>query len=331
MILIILFVLLCIICRVNCDLDNYGNEEISLLILAAADNNGEIAAYKNNNKWYYKTVYNGKKNNRKCYESIVDIIPELRRLYDKECRKAGIAIHSPRQRIFGTVEDYFRDELYPAALRTYNKYFSGVSNTNDVERRIKKYDLFGKLTENSKVGAINIYDKNIDVDIIFPDNDKFYNSIASYIKDNKNGFDKVNFNGPLYLNNEKLQNIPENVLYKIVELCIEDKDSCKNYFENSDTNKGKIKYLSDVNFVIVKSKINNVERYHFFTARNASNNIKNRKMAHQFTVKYNSQTKSYENDNDYRHQELDYKQIESINNNYGKTLKMELLKKQELI
>ncbi|KAL6588755.1 hypothetical protein U3516DRAFT_506359, partial [Neocallimastix sp. 'constans'] len=137
MILIILFVLLCIICRVNCDLDNYGNEEISLLILAAADNNGEIAAYKNNNKWYYKTVYNGKKNNRKCYESIVDIIPELRRLYDKECRKAGIAIHSPRQRIFGTVEDYFRDELYPAALRTYNKYFSGVSNTNDVERRIK--------------------------------------------------------------------------------------------------------------------------------------------------------------------------------------------------
>ncbi|KAL6592991.1 hypothetical protein LY90DRAFT_708885 [Neocallimastix californiae] len=137
MILIILFVLLCIICRVNCDLDNYGNEEISLLILAAADNNGEIAAYKNNNKWYYKTVYNGKKNNRKCYESIVDIIPELRRLYDKECRKAGITIHSPRQRIFGTVEDYFRDELYPAALRTYNKYFSGVSNTNDVERRIK--------------------------------------------------------------------------------------------------------------------------------------------------------------------------------------------------
>ncbi|KAG4081676.1 hypothetical protein H8356DRAFT_1396052 [Neocallimastix lanati (nom. inval.)] len=131
MILIILFVLLCIICRVNCDLDNYGNEEISLLILAAADNNGEIAAYKNNNKWYYKTVYN------------VDIIPELRRLYDKECRKAGITIHSPRQRIFGTVEDYFRDELYPAALRTYNKYFSGVSNTNDVERRIK--NIFWKL------------------------------------------------------------------------------------------------------------------------------------------------------------------------------------------
>ncbi|KAL6612896.1 hypothetical protein U3516DRAFT_473436, partial [Neocallimastix sp. 'constans'] len=139
MILIILFLLLCIICRVNCDLDNYGNEEISLLILAAADNNGEIAVYRdnNNNNWFYKTVYNGKKNNIRCYESIVDIIPELRRLYDRECRRNRIPIHTPRKIRFTAVNDYFRDELYQAALRTYNKYFSGVSNTNDVEARIK--------------------------------------------------------------------------------------------------------------------------------------------------------------------------------------------------
>jgi hypothetical protein len=56
MLLIIIFLLLCTIFRGNCDLNNYGNEEISLLVLTAADSFGIIAK---DQKGHYISVYNG--------------------------------------------------------------------------------------------------------------------------------------------------------------------------------------------------------------------------------------------------------------------------------
>jgi len=306
MLIIILLLLLCIIYRVNCDLDNFGNEEISLLVLAAADNNEDIAA--RNNKYAY--VYNG--NNRK--ETIVDIIPELRRIYDKQCKSN---CNPPRNQIFSAVDDYFKNNLYPAALATYNKYFGNSKNPSD---KINKYDLFGQLTKDTSVMPINIYDPNIDVEILYPDNDVMYNTIASYIRERTN-FNPTEFtDGKQFLNKKIPTNINIDVLNKIVELCINNKGTCKSYFDGSVSNRGTNKFTSEVNFIIVKSKINNVERYHFFTARNVSNNNSNRKMAHQFTVKYISKTNSYEEDTDYNRKELFYKDIKAINNNYGKEI-----------
>ncbi|ORY05941.1 hypothetical protein LY90DRAFT_678417 [Neocallimastix californiae] len=209
MLLIIIFLLLCTIFRGNCDLNNYGNEEISLLVLTAADSFGIIAK---DQKGHYISVYN------------VDIIPELRRIYDRNCRRNG---NCNTQRKFHDqqVNDYFKTNLYSSAVRTYKKYFPNNNNPNN---KIKDYDLFGRLTiysNDRSIQPINIFDPTIDIEILFPDNDEFY-VIASYIRENDN-YDEKTFNGIKYLNNKQTTNISFDVLHEIVKECINNKDSCK--------------------------------------------------------------------------------------------------------
>jgi hypothetical protein len=252
LLLIFIFLLLFNIYQVNCYLNNYENEEISLLILAVADNNGNIAHSKQGYLW----VYNGKNNNRPRYETILDIIPELRKKYDQAYRNQfgpNNKIPTPRTIIYSDVDNYFHDNLYDAAVRTYNKYFNNVGNTIGSGRKvtaediINSYDLFGRLTTENNNGnngnngnsvkPLNIFDPSIDVEILFPDNEVFYNVIASYIRENDK-YDKKTFNGFKYLNNKQTKNIPLNVIHKIAELCISKRDECRNYFVNHESNIG---------------------------------------------------------------------------------------------
>ncbi|KAL6612884.1 hypothetical protein U3516DRAFT_632223 [Neocallimastix sp. 'constans'] len=140
LLLIFIFLLLFNIYQVNCYLNNYENEEISLLILAVADNNGNIAHSKQGYLW----VYNGKNNNRPRYETILDIIPELRKKYDQAYRNQfgpNNKIPTPRTIIYSDVDNYFHDNLYDAAVRTYNKYFNNVGNTIGSGRKVTAEDI----------------------------------------------------------------------------------------------------------------------------------------------------------------------------------------------
>ncbi|KAL6589741.1 hypothetical protein U3516DRAFT_573090, partial [Neocallimastix sp. 'constans'] len=156
----LLIFLLLGIYQVASDLDNFGNEKYALLILAAANNDGKIAK-KGNDYIKVKNCFDFKDPNPK-YETIVDIIPALRELYDndKSCSSSG----APRTKSCQAVDTYFKNNLYNSAIRCYNKYFSNSANANNV---INKYDIdpgisiipeSGVLIKNEK--DYKIYDRN---------------------------------------------------------------------------------------------------------------------------------------------------------------------------
>jgi hypothetical protein len=111
--------------------------------------------------------------------------------------------------------------------------------------------------------------------------------IASYIRENDN-YDEKTFNGIKYLNNKQTTNISFDVLHEIVKECINNKDSCKNYFVNHKANGGKIYYESNINYAIVKKVKIKIMTYDIIFIQLI---IRVKKIAHQFVFNYNTQTK----------------------------------------
>ncbi|KAL6588983.1 hypothetical protein U3516DRAFT_574150, partial [Neocallimastix sp. 'constans'] len=112
-ILIFLIIQLFII-KSYCSLHNLGKEELAALILAASDYNGNIAKDNNNNNYFRFKIGKDVITNQDIEGSIIDLIPELRR-------------HDPN-----TVNDYFKNELYPKAVKIFEEYFGVNSITNGI-------------------------------------------------------------------------------------------------------------------------------------------------------------------------------------------------------
>jgi len=128
-ILIFLIIQLFII-KSYCSLHNLGKEELAALILAASDYNGNIA--KDNNNYFRFKIGKDAITNQDIEGSIIDLIPELRR-------------HDPN-----TVNDYFKNELYPNAVKIFEEYFgvnsitNGIS-VNTIDQLVNNYDIINRL------------------------------------------------------------------------------------------------------------------------------------------------------------------------------------------
>ncbi|KAG4082805.1 hypothetical protein H8356DRAFT_1383809 [Neocallimastix lanati (nom. inval.)] len=238
--------------KIYCNLHNYGNEELSALILAAGliDGNGNINIATINNRWI--RVPNGQnQQGQQLQESIVNIVPSLRTQFYMHRTVKNWQIQRAN-----AVNAAFAN-LYRLAMRTYDKYFNikddkgNLIPANDI---INSYDLFRYLTTGGNGVPISLFDPTISKEIYYPNNDRINDDFIEFIK---------------YKNH--------NEAWFKAKICKETAE-CKKYFEyhNTDIGTNYFKpdksddnnFKSEVNFNIVKTVINGETRYHLFTADN---------------------------------------------------------------
>jgi len=323
---------------IHCNIYNYGNEELSTLILAVADDNGNLASNKNgwlsvDNTYIPPNNPNNPNNNNNNpspnTEDISFIIPSLTSAWNN-----GFSHGNLNAAITSVEQEYGR--IYNLAMQTYKKYFNNDSENQD--NIIDKYDIIKFLTTNVGGKPIGLFDSSINKEIYYPVNDNVYKDFVDAVKYK---YGKSKFKGILELdtnNNLNLLNPPFEVMYEIAHQC-NISPNCLKYFEENDPKVNKYGtrksdkndgfYLSDVNFNIVKSEIaddngNMVTRYHLFTADNSNKKNKQR-IAHQFAIKYDDKKRTWEKDSIlYQFKERTYSELaknlqpERLND-YGKT------------
>ncbi|KAG4081533.1 hypothetical protein H8356DRAFT_1402126, partial [Neocallimastix lanati (nom. inval.)] len=248
---------------IHCNIYNYGNEELSTLILAVADDNGNLASNKNgwlsvDNTYIPPNNPNNPNNNNNNpspnTEDISFIIPSLTSAWNN-----GFSHGNLNAAIASVEQEYGR--IYNLAMQTYKKYFNNDSENQD--NIIDKYDIIKFLTTNVGGKPIGLFDSSINKEIYYPVNDNVYKDFVDAVK-YKYGKSKFK------------------VMYEIAHQC-NTSPNCLKYFKENDPKVNKYGtrksdendgfYLSDVNFNIVKSEIaddngNIVTRYHLFTADN---------------------------------------------------------------
>ncbi|ORX73462.1 hypothetical protein BCR32DRAFT_285622 [Anaeromyces robustus] len=295
--LIVLLYLICFVAKAYCSAHNHLSLQVSLLILAAADdtcigddNCGPKMKGTSNEpeKIIIGQIDKGDGNGLRDVEaSIFDIIPALRKM--------------PRD----LAEEYYRNVLFPAAKTIYKNKFqiNNGDNNEIIARKIEEYinrnDLFRYVINDFSTFENDVelyFDPIVDSSInqVIRDNVKTFNFIDCISDENA----PINFDD---------RNLNSEIFETIVKICREDVLCRKRYFnydKNGDLNVYAKNIISNVNYLIIKTGELNNERYHFIVK-----DIKNERLAHPFTV-----MKDPSNPNDYiRDYSYDIKELNFYN------------------
>ncbi|ORX49026.1 hypothetical protein BCR36DRAFT_413021 [Piromyces finnis] len=326
---VIKFILLfSLIFKTFCSIHNTAAEEFALLILAAADDDGNVDSFGLNNLGSLlddiadSTVVeiNVSTTGTPLMLNIKDIVPNLRN---------GQITFS---------------ELHRLAENIYNAHFPQGQNPIDI---INNYDIINYLTtpvnnnagnnnagNNNNAESIKMLDGSMSKEIFYPPIINQNNRIFNYIRNhnvnqlihpnvnaqgnaqpnlqilaqsidinNPNNQYTTSSQSPAYVNRERL-------FRAITAQCIKSYSTCKDkYFtQNHNTN--------DINFYIVTSTDNNGITRHSFIIDDSLNH----KLAHPFTLKEtnNNNDITYVEDNSYSSTEITYNDIVNRNNGYQK-------------
>ncbi|OUM56412.1 hypothetical protein PIROE2DRAFT_65548, partial [Piromyces sp. E2] len=278
-------------------------EEIAALILAFSDDNGNIATNLDNNGKYTDNAGNI----HNIDATIVDIIPGL------------------RWQETSNVNNYFKNTIYPMALEIFREKFpdvaKGIDNhlssidiDNRIENAIKDKDLINKLIipdPIAKPSPISVLSDEVTAKIHYINENSVKLQLLNYVI-NLNPISILGYNSDI--NSQKLE--------KIFNLCY--RNSCSTYFQKIENEYRNCrndascidKVLSNFNIYIVKSTVNQVNRYHVIVDDKFTEN-KNFVESLLNVVEINN-SNYFPIDNSYDLNKLTGRDI-NINNSYGRS------------